>query len=98
MSSEFQCYHCSAVVKFEGIVGRQDSCDSCMSDLHVCKNCQFYDTTAYNECREPAAEVVREKEKSNFCDYFAPATDRQGAGVKRDGLLSAAEALFKKKD
>ena len=33
-------------------------------------NCLFYEVDSYNDCREPQAERVADKEKSNFCDYF----------------------------
>jgi hypothetical protein len=41
--------------------------------------------------------VVREKERSNFCDFFQPSTGEGGSGPSRDQLKNAAEALFKKK-
>jgi hypothetical protein len=54
--------------------------------------------TAYNQCREPAADVVKEKDRSNFCDYFSPQAGGAGnRGPSKDDLRAAAEALFKKK-
>lgn len=92
---ELVCFHCHKANPILGQVGRKDECFSCHSDLHCCKNCHFYDPKAYNECREPQADVVKEKERSNFCDYFQPRT----GGVfkdEKDKLKAAAEALFKK--
>ena len=86
-----RCFHC--LTEFSGKVGRQDSCTKCSSDLHVCKNCCFYDTSAYNECREPSAERVVDKEKRNFCDYFTPG-DNSKADNKKDAL-KALDDLFK---
>ena len=77
-------------------MGRKDECDSCRADLHVCKNCNHYDVSSYNECREPSADRVVEKESGNFCDFFSPMSDGAGLGESRDAMLSAAEALFKK--
>lgn len=65
--------------------------------MHVCRNCKHYDRSAYNECREPSAEVVREKDRANFCDFFTPGDGGKGAVDKKNDLLAAAEALFKKK-
>ncbi|MCB0422929.1 MAG: hypothetical protein KDD61_18150 [Bdellovibrionales bacterium] len=90
----FHCFSCSAEVAVSDRVGRQETC-LCGADLHVCKNCRFYDLNSYNECRETSAEVVRDKESSNFCDYFEPG-DQKGQGSKKEDLLAAAEALFKK--
>lgn len=91
----FHCYSCGAEINAVDRVGRQDTCD-CGVDLHACRNCKFYDESAYNSCRETSADVVRDKEKGNFCDYFEPG-DQQGDGKSKADLLSAAEALFKKK-
>lgn len=93
------CFHCQKNVPLNahaaGGVGRRDECPHCRYDLHVCKNCQHYDSKVYNECRETSAEVVRDKEKANFCDYFAPGGAQKAVDDKaRQRAL--AEALFKK--
>lgn len=93
------CFSCQKTIEvFAAIpVGRRDECDSCGADVHVCKNCVHYDRSAYNECREPQADVVKEKDRANFCDYFS-ASDKKGtAGDAKVDLLAQAEALFKKK-
>ncbi len=64
------CFSCGQEILILERVGRRESCDHCGADLHCCKNCEFYDLSAYNECRESSAERVLDKEKSNFCDQF----------------------------
>lgn len=96
MDSKLICFSCNKDIVILGNVGRRDECPHCRADVHVCKNCDFYDAKAYNECRETSADVVREKDRSNFCDYFIP---RKGDGGEKDkaaALRAAAEALFKK--
>lgn len=93
---EVQCFHCRDVSKFSNKVGLRDECLKCRSDLHVCKNCQFYDPKAYNECRETSADVVREKERSNYCDFFQPKLPGAGFDDTKAKLKAAADALFKK--
>jgi hypothetical protein len=90
------CHQCGTLTPIVGTVGRRDECPKCSADLHVCKNCAFYDKTAYNECREPSADVVLEKDRANFCDFFQPGSGAKVVDKKAD-LLAAAEALFKKK-
>ena len=90
------CFHCKKINESESKIGFRDECDSCRSDLHVCKNCEFYDPKAYNECRENSADVVREKERSNFCDFFNPRNSGSLVEDKAAQLRAAAEALFKK--
>lgn len=55
----------------------------------------MYDPKSYNECKEPSADVVKEKERANFCDFFKAKEDGDVVDHKAK-LLSAAEALFKK--
>ena len=90
------CYHCgSALTALD--YGREDICRKCGKDSRTCRNCQFHDRSAHNECHETQADRVVEKEKANFCDYFKP-SDRAGTNaVSKDALKSAADSLFKKK-
>ena len=102
MSSTVQvtCFSCKKITSFPDRVGFRAECEHCHADSRVCKNCKFYDVKAYNECREPAAEVVLEKERSNRCDFFQPNGDTTKGGAAASDpaadLLKAAEALFKK--
>jgi len=94
------CWKCGTeVVEISGArkVLRADTCAKCDSDLHACKNCQFYDRQYHNECRETQAEWVNDKERANFCDYFAPSNRPKGATTKSstDQVKSALDGLFK---
>ena len=90
------CYRCNAPLVFpEGRVGRRDECPQCHSDAHVCKNCRHYDPKSYNECREPQADRVVDKEKSNFCDYFSLGRSGQAEAKSRDEALKKLDDLFK---
>ena len=92
------CYKCGADlgIKAGEQVGRRDSCDKCRFDIRVCRNCKHYDQKAYNECREPMADRVVDKEKSNFCDYFSTKAGPPG-GVKDEAAEAKRrlDALFK---
>jgi hypothetical protein len=92
---EIKCFECSENLKFNDFITRRDECTKCRADVRVCKNCRFYDAKVYNECKETAAEPVREKNRSNLCDHFSPGTQNSG-NTSREDLLKAAEALFKK--
>jgi hypothetical protein len=58
--------------------------------------CVFYAPGAYNDCREPQADRVTEKERSNFCDWFEPGSGVPASAAKDDARVKL-EALFKKK-
>jgi hypothetical protein len=95
-----KCYSCGTNLESYLLtkVSRQDSCPKCHRDIRSCKNCSFYEATSHWECREEVAEHVLDKEKANFCDHFK--LGAKGDGSTEDSkvdLLSAAEALFKKK-
>ena len=32
--------------------------------------CQFFDTAVAQQCREPVADLVSDKQRANFCGYF----------------------------
>lgn len=92
-----QCWSCGQNLT-DLDYGRGDTCPKCGRDTRVCKGCIFYDLHSNNQCREPQADRVVEKERSNFCDYFKPGGSVGGTlQNSRENLRSAAEALFKKK-
>jgi len=95
-----RCGACGAERMFDGIVGRSARCARCGADLRCCTNCRFHDTSAYNECSEPAAERVVEKDRANFCDYFSPApagSSQAGAAVPGGDAADTLEQLFRKR-
>jgi hypothetical protein len=77
-------------------VGFRDTCDDCGVDLHVCLGCAHHDEGAYNECAEPSAERVLDKERANRCDYFTPAARAAGHEADQAKARAEIERLFKK--
>ncbi len=92
------CHACTREISVGLTVGGRDECPHCHADLHCCLNCKFYDRPAPKQCREPAAELVREKGKANFCDYFVfrEIRARSAAEEGTDKARKALEDLFKK--
>ena len=92
-----KCYKCGHELALSASqnIARSEECDKCYCDLRCCKMCQFYDAQSYNECREPVADRITEKEKANYCDYFKLGSKDQLADGKLSAL-DAANALFKK--
>ncbi len=93
-----RCHACDHVIDVgpSDRIGFRDLCDRCGADLHVCLNCQYHDPSAYNECREPQAERVADRDRANRCDYFRPASGELASGTEADDPRAALEALFKK--
>jgi len=87
------CYFCKKEIKIEHKVGFRDTCPECSRDLHICKNCRFYDEGHYNKCREPRAEWVSDREKNNYCEYFE---FKEGWGSPADKAREEAIKKWKK--
>ena len=97
MAIQVSCFSCGQVLSFSESVGRRDECSKCGADVHSCKNCIFFDLNSYNECREPTADAVREKERANFCEFFQARSGSTAVVDQQAAMHAAAEALFKKK-
>jgi hypothetical protein len=76
---------------------REGACPGCGKQTHVCRNCRFFAPGRANDCQEPIAERVVEKDRANFCDYFEPSDAASGISEKTstEDLLRAAQDLFK---
>lgn len=90
----FSCFKCSGPLLSDGL-SRRDTCPKCKQDIKCCRNCDFYERGSYNECREPQAERVLDKETANMCDYFRPRSSDKGSQSKGPDL-AALNDLFKK--
>ncbi len=91
------CWKCGASITDQPLpLGRVAECAACRSDLHVCRMCEFYDTRVAASCRETVADEVLDKERANFCAYFAvrpntyPGREDESSAAARVQL----EALF----
>lgn len=96
----FNCWKCGASIGLPtgARVGNRDTCPKCGSDLHSCRNCDFYDPGKNNQCSEPQAEWVREKEAANYCDYYRPNPTlfARGQGPRsNDDVRKKFDSLFK---
>ena len=86
MSETLVCWRCGASLAALSLpLRRAEECPACASQLHVCRMCVSWAPQRPRKCAEEDAEEVRDKERSNFCDYFRP---RPGAF---DGAVASAE-------
>jgi hypothetical protein len=56
--------------------------------------CALYDKNSYNECKEPSADRIIEKEKANFCDFYKLG-NHDSSESNQNNLLNQANSLFK---
>ena len=89
------CWKCKKEISLEK-VNRTDECPLCHADLHVCRACDFYESGAHNDCRETSADMVSDKERSNFCDYFRVSSKNAASGdeSKAKAARDAFNSLF----
>jgi len=92
-----KCYKCGTDIHIEHAerIPRSEECPKCFIAVRSCMMCHFHDSKAYNECREPMADRITEKEKANFCDFYKFGPQANPEAVKKDAL-DALNALFKK--
>jgi len=91
------CYNCHSEINLSGQPSRSATCPKCASYLHCCSNCRFYDLNAHNQCREPQAEWVKDKEMANFCDFFEAESKVADKDTQRkEEARKKLDELFKK--
>ncbi len=92
-----RCHACTKELELGREIGRRDECPFCGADIRCCLNCSYYDRAAPKQCREPAAEQVRDKVRANYCGFFqfieAKAGSDSGAVAQS---RKALEDLFRK--
>lgn len=103
-----RCANCGAVL-LPGF-DPNGQCPRCHFDLHCCKQCVHFDTSARFECTQPIPERIPKKDVRNDCPFFefrmtvekdtsptstAPAT-HTFSPLRPDDARKAFEDLFKK--
>jgi hypothetical protein len=98
MDKKILCYSCHAEIlpQIALNISRSTHCPKCDNALKCCRMCLFYNQSSYNECEEPIAEKITDKEKANFCDYFKisnPASLKEK--FDKNSQLEKLKSLFK---
>ena len=95
-TDELRCWKCTELL--EDVLKpmpRLAKCRHCKADLHVCRMCEFYDTTVNNACREPIAEKVNDKKRANFCGYYqVTSVSTSSKGAEAEANKTSLEDLF----
>lgn len=87
------CWHCGLPLR--GIdYAREGRCPSCQRATHACQNCSYYAASAPGQCKEPMADPVSDKSRSNFCGYFTAATRSKDEQTDAQTLRQTADDLF----
>lgn len=64
-----RCSNCGAVLQpgFDP----QGKCPKCALELHSCKQCVHFDTSAQFECTQPIPERIPKKDARNECTFYS---------------------------
>jgi len=66
-------------------------------EKHICLNCRFYSKGAHYDCRENIDEIVKDKDRPNFCEYFELDENKlKDNESKAKEKASSAEEAFNK--
>jgi hypothetical protein len=91
------CWYCGSAVLDPEPIGRSARCPDCGKDLRSCRSCRFYLPGSRGDCAESQADLVADKERGNFCDWFSLnplfRSPSAGAGPAR-GKAAAARSSF----
>lgn len=85
------CANCGA--EYKAPVYRTTLCESCGRELKTCKNCRHYAPGASNDCHEPVSDLVVEKDRANFCDWFTPAADAGARNIENESAGESRKAF-----
>ena len=99
MANDLVCWKCGAALAALSLpLRRLDECPQCRAEVHVCRMCVEFDPRAYQQCREPTVEEVRDKTRANFCDHFKPKAGAWSgsSSTQSDQARSQLDKLFGK--
>lgn len=85
------CWKCKKEISISEVV-RTTECPECHADLHCCKGCDFFAPGSHYDCKESVEDLVSDKEKANFCDFFRIA--KKISGKANDDKAAAAKDAF----
>ncbi len=101
MQDKYACWKCGAALGDVLLpLARLAECPHCRAQLHVCRMCMFFDRSAPQQCREPVADAVNDKQRANFCGYYqinpnaftAPSDQVAVSRSQLDALFGAGES------
>ncbi|MBI4166884.1 MAG: hypothetical protein HY508_14245 [Acidobacteria bacterium] len=91
-----RCSSCAALLP-PGLDVR-GKCLKCGLELHSCKMCTYFDTSARFECSQPITARIPRKDAHNDCQFFLirSTVERETSSSRPLDARAAFENLFKK--
>jgi hypothetical protein len=96
----FVCRACGEKLRDLENIRADSTCARCGGDLHACRQCASFDTSARFECTRPIPVRIADKNSRNACTFYEPAKSFDLAGSKSvntpEDARAAFDRLFKK--
>jgi predicted RNA-binding Zn-ribbon protein involved in translation (DUF1610 family) len=91
-----RCASCATILP-PGL-GPDAKCLRCGQELHSCKMCTHFDTSARFECTEPITARIPKKDARNECNFYTMRTtiERETSTSRPLDARAAFENLFRK--
>lgn len=89
------CWKCGKDIDSSMTITRDTVCETCGADIRSCKNCRFFDPGSHYDCHETVDELVKDKERANFCDSFKA---KQSFAGNKGGINNFSKDTAKAKD
>jgi len=65
-----RCYNCASTLP--AAYDFSQPCPKCAAELHCCRQCTFFESSAHFQCAKPIPERIVAKDKPNDCPHFSP--------------------------
>lgn len=88
------CWKCKNNIEVEEPVSRSAECPVCHASLHSCRNCEYYSPGSHYDCHETIEELVKDKDSSNFCDFFKLKRNFSGSANCAEDKAAQAKKAF----
>ncbi|MDR1178820.1 MAG: hypothetical protein LBK64_08325 [Spirochaetaceae bacterium] len=82
------CWYCGSPLTDREPLGRSLRCGTCGRDLRCCRHCRHFIENA-SSCAESQAEVPRDRDRGNFCDWFSLDARFRSASKGSSGALAS---------
>lgn len=91
-----KCAACGA--KAPSAINLDTSCLKCNADLHICRQCTYFDPAARFECTKPIVARIVNKTARNTCELYSArvVVERETSSGPPTDARSAFAKLFKK--
>jgi len=91
-----RCASCGKLLPVD--LDPQGKCPHCGFELHSCKQCTHFDTSARWECTQPIPQRIPRKDAKNDCSFYSlrATVERETSTSKPLDARQAFESLFKK--